>query len=102
MREKTLNKILAALVEDFGYQQVRKSLTNFSRRKAKGSIPKQSSSDGNSKSRVRQSAISIVKSLVIEEEEKRDLLQTLAKKFDEKTFMPNVNAVRAFLWELYT
>ena len=33
------------------------------------------------------------------EKEKSDLLKLLDEKFEEKTFMPNINHVRDFLWE---
>ena len=97
MRENTLGKILAALVDDFGYQNVRNSLASISPKKLKGDITRESPGDGYRNPRVRPSAITIVESLEIDDAEKKSILQILARQFKEKTFMPNVNSVRAFL-----
>ena len=97
MQEVTLHKILSALVEDFGYYEVRKSLDGFSTNETRAGVSRRSSPSGHEKSRVRRNAISIVEALEIEDEVKRDILLVLARQFEEKAFMPNVNSARAFL-----
>lgn len=97
MRENTLKKILAALVDDFGYQRVRNSLASISSTKLKGDVTRKSSADGYRGPRVRPNAITIVESLEIDDEEKKNVLQILARHFEDKSFLPNLRSVRAFL-----
>ena len=97
MQEGTLRRILSALVDDFGYQEVRKSLDDFCTRETRDGAERKSSLGGQDKSRVRQNAIDIVETLVVDDERKRDILLVLAQRFEKKAFMPNVNSVRAFL-----
>lgn len=97
MKENTLRKILSALVDDFGYQEVRKSLEGFDVGAERARASKKSAVESHEKPRAKPNAIAIVESLTVKEEGKRDILMTLAKKYEEKAFMPNVNSVRAFL-----
>ncbi|MCY4312291.1 MAG: hypothetical protein OXD44_01075 [Gammaproteobacteria bacterium] len=97
MQEGTLQTILSALVSDFGYQKVRKSLDCFSGSEARIDKSRKSSSKSCNKSRVRKSAVSFVDTLGVEDEEKREILLVLAREFEGKQFIPNVNSARAFL-----
>ena len=102
MRENTLHRILSALVEDFGYHEVRKSLDDFSANEtrayvSKKSVLRKSSFGSYDKSKVKKNAITIVEALGVEDERKRDILLVLARQFEKKAFMPNVNSVRGFL-----
>ena len=97
MQEITLHKILSALVEDFGYHEVRRSLDDLSANATKSGISRKSSPSSNDRSMVKRNAITIVEALGIEDERKQDILLVLARRFEKKAFMPNVNSVRAFL-----
>ena len=97
MQENTLRKILLALVDDFGYQEVLKSLDNLSTSVTRVEESRRSPNVGSNKSKARQNAIAFVEALEIDDEGKRNILLVLARKFEKKAFMPNVNNVRAFL-----
>ncbi len=97
MQEGTLHRILSALVDDFGYHEVRKSLDDFSANETRVGVSRKSSLGGHDKSRVRQNAIAIVETLGVDDERKRDILLVLAQRFETKAFIPNVNSARAFL-----
>lgn len=99
MRKNTLQKILSVLVDGFGYEEVRKSLDGLGPEttgvKALETFPDKCGKV--SRPRTKPSAITTVESLSVSDEEKKDALMALARKFEEKAFMPNVNHVRAFL-----
>ena len=97
MQESTLRKILSALVDQFGYQEVHKSLDDFSASVTRVEESRRSPKVGSNKSKVKQNAIAFVEALGIDDEGKRKILLVLARKFEKKAFMPNVNNVRAFL-----
>jgi len=99
MRKNTLRKILSVLVDGFGYEEVRKSLDGLGSEttggKALGTLPGKRGKA--SRPRTKPSAITAVESLSVSDEEKKDDIMELARKLEEKEFMPNVNHVRAFL-----
>lgn len=97
MQEGTLHRILSALVDDFGYHEVRKSLDGFSANETRAGVSRKSSLGGHDTSRVKQNATAIVEALGVEDERKRDILLVLAQRFEKKAFIPNVNSARAFL-----
>lgn len=99
MRKNTLRKILSVLVDGFGYEEVRKSLDGLGS-EAAGAEPlgtSPSKRGKNPRPRTKPNAITAVESLSVSDKRKKDALMALARKFEEKTFMPNVNHVRAFL-----
>ena len=97
MQKDTLRKVLSAFVDDFGYQTVRETLEDCVAETGRASKTKQSSPNGYSKPRLRRSATDFVEALEIVDKEKKDTLLILAEKYEKKTFMPNINNVRAFL-----
>ena len=97
MRKNTLRKVISALVEEFGHQSVRKILDDcITEAVSKSSIGEPSTHVYN-QSKWKRTATNFVKSLEIDDEEKRDILLILAEKYDNSQFMPNANNVRAFL-----
>ena len=97
MKENTLHKILSVLVEDYGYQQVRKSLDRFSSQPTRVGETKKASDATRRESKAGPDAIAIVESMGIDDEQKRKILLKIARNFEKKSFMPNINSVRAFL-----
>ena len=97
MQKNTLRNILLVLVDDFGYEAVQTSLQRCRAGARTIEGPKQPASLGRSKSRPRRSAMAVVETLDIVDVEKKDILLVLAKAYEEKKFMPNLNMVRAFL-----
>ncbi len=97
MQKNTLGKILSVLVEGFGYEEVRKSLDGLGPKATEMSTSRELPGKHRQKPRTKPNAITAVESLGVADEGKRDALMTLARKFEEKAFMPNVNHVRAFL-----
>lgn len=98
MRKKnTLRKILSVLVDDLGYEEVRKSLDGLDPKAAEMSATRALPVKRRQKPRKKPNAITAVESLSVADEGKRNALMTLARKYEEKAFMPNVNHVRAFL-----
>ena len=97
MQKATLRNLLSTLVDDCGYEAVSKALEDFDPARASSSVSKDSLVKRPRKPRARPNAVAVVESLTLPDEEKKSVLMTLAKKYEEKTFMPNVNHVRAFL-----
>lgn len=97
MHNVTLRKILSALVDDFGYHEVRDLLETCSAEAAKRSAQEKPASDRNNKPRVKPNARTIVEALEVDDDQKKDVLLTLADEYERKAFMPNMNNVRAFL-----
>ena len=97
MHKITLQKILSALVDDFGYHEVRKLLETCYAESAKGGTLEKSPSGRNNKPRAKPDARTIVEALEVNDEQKKSVLMTLADEYERKTFMPNMNNVRAFL-----
>lgn len=99
MHNVTLQKILSALVDDFGYQEVRDLLETCDAEAVTKGVQKKFVSERNNRSRVRvkPSARTVVEALEVDDEQKKNALMTLADEYERKTFMPNMNNVRAFL-----
>ncbi len=97
MQKNTLRKILSVLVDGFGYEEVCKSLDGLGSKTARVRAPGASAGKRRGKSRTKPNAITAVESLSVVDEGKKNALMALARKFEEKAFMPNVNHVRAFL-----
>ena len=99
MRKNTLRKILSVLVDGFGYEEVRKSLDGLGSETAAVKTPGtlQGKRGKRPRPRTKPNAITAVESLSVSDEGKKDALMALARKFEKKAFMPNVNHVRAFL-----
>ena len=97
VQERTLRKIVSALVDDFGYEAVHTSLEGCRADARIIEDAKRSASVGSSKSRLRISALTFVEALEIIDEGKKDILMVLANEYEDKKLMPNINSVRAFL-----
>ena len=95
MNKKTLAKQLTALIGDFGYDNVRKTLGEVRRARKRAVKPNKLAI--NRVARPKPNAVAVVASLDCDESEKRDFLSHLAKKYDAKEFMPGVGHVRMFL-----
>ena len=97
MQKNTLHNILLVLVDDFGYEAVQASLQRCRAEGRTREGSRQPASLGRSKSQPKRSAMAVVETLDIVDGEKKDILLVLAKAYEEKKFMPNLNTVRAFL-----
>lgn len=97
MHNLTLQKILSALVDDFGYKEVHDLLELCNSEATKKDVQRKSTSEPNNKRRVKPSARAVVEALEIDDEQKKIILMTLADEYEKKVFMPNINNVRAFL-----
>ena len=98
MQHSTLQVILRALVTESGYPAVLAALDACNayppgkKEPMEELVPRRVR-----KPRVRTSAKEVVRGLKVVEEEKELLLLELADDFEDKTFMPNVPSVQAFL-----
>lgn len=97
MEKDTLRDLLSTLVDDCGYEIVREALEDFDPTLKRAPASKSSSVKRARKPRAKPNAVAIVDSLALPDEVKKSVLMTLAKKYEDKAFMPNVNHVRAFL-----
>ena len=97
MQKDDLRNLLSTLVDDCGYDAVREALEDFNPALESAPASRGSSVKRPRKPRVKPNAVTIVGSLVLPDEGKKSVLMVLAKKYEEKAFMPNVNHVRAFL-----
>lgn len=99
MHTNTLRRLLSILVDDCGYDVIRNVLDDFSPAQVDKSTSrdKDGSDKRSGRPRARPNAVAVVSSLVSVDEEKKGILMGLARKYEGKTFMPNVNHVRAFL-----
>ena len=118
MNDKKLHRRLAALVSDFGYADVHKTLSDIRRDSALGYAdvrktlsdirrdsahatklprPKTKKTAADSSTRKKPDAVAVVRSLNIADGERREFLLSLAQKYEAKQFMPNVTHVRSFL-----
>ena len=97
MKKAALRSLLSALVEDCGYEAVRKALEDCAPARANAPVLMNASVKRPRKPRPKPNAVAVVESLALPDEEKKNALMALAKKYEEKRFMPNVNSVRAFL-----
>lgn len=97
MKKGNLRNILTALVAECGYDSVRECVNDLripESRKIDSQIPR-TSEFGKARSKI--GAVDVVESLDISNQEKKCALMTLAKKYEEKQFMPNMGHVRAFM-----
>ena len=97
MQKDDLRNLLSTLVDDCGYEVVRKTLKDFEPALKSTTASRNSSVKRSRKPRAKPNAVTIVGSLALPDEGKKSVLMVLAKKYEEKAFMPNVNHVRAFL-----
>ena len=97
MRQNNLRKLLAALVDDCGYDGVRKCLDDVHAERSTSREIQTRTADAKRERRPRSCAVSAVESMPIADAEKKQALIRLAKKYDEQAFMPNMGHVRAFL-----
>lgn len=107
MKQQQLQKTLSNLVTHFGYDNVHKALGKLC---ASDSVSPKSvanisqvgvanSRSGKAKKSYKPNAIKFVQSLKVVDVEKRKILSTLARKYDDKEFMPHVSHVRDFLFD---
>lgn len=100
MKKRALMQILAGLVEECGYETVRRVLEQNQPAKPESAkvATKKNNRPKNPKSgKSRPNAITAVESLALTGGEKKRVLERLAEKYEQKAFMPNVNHVRIFL-----
>ena len=97
MQKETLRKLLSTLIDDCGYDTVRQSLEDCVPALAATHTSRDFSVKRPRKPRTRPNAVTAVESLALPDEEKKNIMMVLARKYEEKIFMPNVNHVRAFL-----
>lgn len=102
MTHAQLQKTLGKLVTEFGYDDVHLTLRHI--RRGEATVTKSRAKNCRAvgaatpgKKRNKPNAVSVVTSLNIANAEKKEILFTLAKKYEAKEFMPNVNHVRDFL-----
>lgn len=99
MRKNNLRNLLAALVDDCGYDGVRKCLDDIHAERSDSHEMRARSASAKRRRRPRLCAVSAVESMAIADGEKKETLIRLAKKYDEQAFMSNMGHVRAFLEE---
>ena len=108
MKQEQLQKTLSDLVKGFGYENVRKTLSEMRSGKStiinrvnRGAKIRRAVVDESSIKptikRTKPNAVKVVRSLDITDREKKEILFTMAEKYEAKEFMPNVNHVRDFL-----
>lgn len=95
-RKTLLAKLLEALVEEWGGEEVRSTLDRTLASKGQLALVDERSSIAPRRSRSRPSAISLVEQESIGDEKKK-LLFLLADQFDKKEFLPSVADVRQFI-----
>lgn len=96
MRQKNLQTVLSALVGECGHESVARVLEQL----RPPPVKPQKDGKKTAKSRGKKTAVAVVDSLDLPEGEKKRVLKRLAERYESKTFMPNVNHVRAFLDKL--
>jgi hypothetical protein len=94
VQKDDLRNLLSTLVDDCGYDAVREALEDFNPALKSTTASRNSSVKRSRKPRAKPNAIAIVDSLALPDEGKKSVLMTLARKYEEKAFMPNVNHVR--------
>jgi len=95
VRQQQLQETLAGLVDRFGYDNVRQTLTAL--RASESAAAKRADTAPATPRKNKSDAVRVARSLAIADAEKRDILFALAEKYEAKEFMPNVNHVRDFL-----
>lgn len=97
MQRDTLRKLLSTLIEDCGYDAVRKSVEALSPEAASARASEGAIDKRRGRPRAKLTAVAVVDSLGIPDAEKKETLMVLANKYDAKEFMPNINHIRAFV-----
>ena len=105
MKQEQLQKTLSVLINSFGYENVRKTLSGMRVEKSavanRGAKIRRVVADQSSmkptKKRTKPNAVNAVKLLDITSNKKKEILAIMAEKYEAKEFMPNVNHVRDFL-----
>ena len=105
MKQKQLQKSLGVLINQFGYANVQKALEGTRLKESGGAkcdaktrcVIADKTSAKSTKKRTKPNAVKIVNSLDIADPGKKEILFIMAKKYEAKEFMPNVNHVRDFL-----
>ncbi len=98
MKEQTLTKQLATLVDSFGYENVSKNLRAIKQKKLKA--PKRSLAVKIAScvsARKKPTAVAVVESLKLDDDKKCEFLLHLAQQYDAKQFMPDIGQARMFL-----
>ena len=99
MQRKNIQAVLSVLVGECGYDAIERALMRL-RPAPPGAVKSPTKGKKPTKSRSKKSAVAVVDSLDLPEGEKKRVLKRLAERYENKTFMPNVNHVRAFLDKL--
>ncbi len=97
VRQTSMQKTLAALVADYGYDSVRRGVEKMRPLKKPASKTLAAPKNRREKPRARKNAVAVVGSLKLNDEEQKRMLTVLAEKYDAKTFIPYVASARAFL-----
>lgn len=97
MQRDTLRKLLSTLVDDCGYDAVRKSVEALNPEAASACASRGAIDKRRGRPRAKMTAVAVVDSLGISDAEKKEALMVLAHKYDAKEFMPNINYIRAFV-----
>ncbi len=99
MSEANLKHQLSSLVDDFGYDNVHKTLGTIKhpRPKPAKSAASRIKSNVTRASKRKPDAFAVVNALNLADCAKREFLLHLASDYENKQFMPNVNHVRSFL-----
>jgi DNA-binding transcriptional ArsR family regulator len=95
-RKRLLGKLLQTLVEEWGYENVALELSHTNRYSLRRSIESHASSSARSSDRKKPAPTEQVEKALLDPQRKELLLQ-LAKRYEEKQFLPNVAAAREFL-----
>lgn len=99
MKQRALLRVLTGLIEECGYETVRKALGEMSP-SSLPPFPVVKSPRRATKRRAQPpSAQAVVVSLGLPDGSRKRVLARLAEKYEQKTFMPDVCHVRAFLGE---
>ncbi len=102
MKNNILSEMLSVWVANFGLAKIMSALVASQGRdnilRALGVKPGQKSKPKTApKPRVKPDAVSAVAAMDLDDAAKKEFLAHLAKKYEAKEFMPNVNHVRTFL-----
>ncbi len=105
MKQEQLQERLGVLISGFGYETVRKTLSEMRLEKSavanRGAKTRRIAAEERSvkptKQKTKLNAMNVVESLDLTNDEKKEILFIMAKKYEAKEFMPNVNHVRDFL-----
>lgn len=101
MKQRALTQVLSGLVEECGYQTVRRALEKIQPQSpsATTAVAKAAAARRPKKKRARPDAVAVVASLNEADSEKKISLERLARKYEQKVFMPDVAQARDFLRE---